>query len=147
MKKNVIISIKGQQFYDGDTEGEEPIELITDGRYYKKDGRYYISYRESQLTGLGATVTTLRVEPGCVTLLRAGDCPTHLVFETGRRHVSLYEMAEGALTVALTTRSIHSTLSDEGGMLEVDYSIDMDGTCTGANLFQVQVRDAARPVQ
>ena len=48
MKKDVIISIRGLQESQG--EAADPITLVTSGRYYRKNGLYYISYDETELT-------------------------------------------------------------------------------------------------
>ena len=55
MKKDVIITIRGLQTFE-DT-GEDNVELVTNGRFYNKGGCYYVSYKESELTGLGNTTT------------------------------------------------------------------------------------------
>ena len=48
MKKDVIITIASKQNF----EGCEPdhINLITAGRLYRRNGKYFISYEESELT-------------------------------------------------------------------------------------------------
>lgn len=90
MENNVIISIKGKQSYE-DME-DETIELVTEGRL-DPDGTegYTLSYQESELTGLEGTLTTLQIEPERITLLRIGEVNSQMVFEQGRRHLSLYD--------------------------------------------------------
>ena len=44
MTKEVLIKISGLQFA-GDTENE-PVEIITSGDYYKRNGKHYILYDE-----------------------------------------------------------------------------------------------------
>ena len=44
MTKDVLISISGLQFAEG--ENSEPVEVITSGSYYKKNGKHYILYDE-----------------------------------------------------------------------------------------------------
>ena len=51
MKKDVIISIKGTEsvIEDNDTDN---IELVTEGKYYKKGNKHYLSYFDSEeMTG------------------------------------------------------------------------------------------------
>ena len=59
MKKDVIISLVGTQENDGE---KDKIELITEGSMYKKGDSYYITYKESQLTGMEGTTTTVKVQ-------------------------------------------------------------------------------------
>ena len=44
MTKDVLLSISGLQFAARDEEDVEPIEVITAGDYYKKNGKHYILY-------------------------------------------------------------------------------------------------------
>ena len=68
MKKDVIISIRGLQESQG--ESEDPITLVTAGRFYRKNGLYYITYDETELTGLEGTRTTVKVGPDTVKVIR-----------------------------------------------------------------------------
>ena len=45
MTKDVIVTISGLQFAQ-ETE-TEPVEIVTAGSYYKKNGKHYIIYDES----------------------------------------------------------------------------------------------------
>ncbi len=70
MRKDVIIQINGcPKYEDGN---EESIELTTAGRLYRKNGNYYIIYKESELTGMEGVTTTLKVEDKRITLMRNG---------------------------------------------------------------------------
>ena len=68
MEKDVIISIKGTQKYDGGEPGA--VELVTAGRLAQDEAGYTLSYQESELTGLEGTMTTIQVEGEQVTLMR-----------------------------------------------------------------------------
>ena len=46
MTKDVLLSISGLQFTTRDDEEVEPVEVITAGDYYKKNGKHYIMYDE-----------------------------------------------------------------------------------------------------
>ena len=59
MNKEVLISFKGTQ---NNGEERDKIELYTEGKFYKKGDHYYISYAESELTGMEGTTTTLKVD-------------------------------------------------------------------------------------
>ena len=139
MTDNVIISIKGKQLYA--ESGPEEMELVTSG-VLKRDGRggYTVSYQESELTGLEGTTTKLHVQGGRVTLLREGSINSQMVFEEGRRHLSMYETPYGALSVGVNTRRMRSTLGEAGGELEIDYAIEIDNLLAGHNLFRMNVK-------
>ena len=94
MTDNVIISIKGKQLYSESVPDE--MELVTSGTL-KCDGRggCTISYQETELTGLEGTVTKLHIKDGQVTLLREGSINSQMVFEEGRRHLSVLDVEPG----------------------------------------------------
>ena len=139
MKKDVIISIKGLQQSQGETQ--DPITLVTAGRYYRKNGSYYISYEETELTGLEGTRTTLRIKPNAVRLVRTGLYPSELVFEQGKRHMSLYSTPYGNMEIGVRARRLNSTLELTGGRLEIDYDIEINHMLAGQSLFRIDVRE------
>ena len=63
MKKDVIVSISGLQ--QADEQEPDKVELVTPGRFYLRDGNYYISYHESELTG-SASPAPGGIIPSCV---------------------------------------------------------------------------------
>ena len=103
MTDNVIISIKGTQV--SAEGGPDEMELVTAGVLNQEgEGRYTISYEESELTGLEGTTTVVRVDGPRVTLLREGSINSQMVFEEGQRHLSMYETPYGSLSVGILTR-------------------------------------------
>ena len=136
---NVIISIKGKQIYAESSPDE--MELVTSGTLKREGrGKYSISYQESELTGLEGTTTSLLIDGGKVTLLREGSINSQMVFEEGRRHLSMYETPYGALSIGVNTRRMRSTVNDKGGDLEIDYAIEIDNLLAGQNLFRMSVK-------
>ena len=145
MTDNVIISIKGKQLYA--ESGPDEMELVTSG-VLKRDSRggFLVSYQESELTGLEGTTTKLHVHGGRVTLLREGGVNSQMVFEEGRRHLSMYETPYGEPSIGVNTKRMRSTLGEAGGDLEIDYAIEIDNLLAGHNLFRMNVKkDPARP--
>ena len=139
MTDNVIISIKGKQLYAESSPDE--VELVTAGTLRREGrGRYTISYQESELTGLEGTTTRLLIDGGRVTLLREGSINSQMVFEEGRRHLSMYETPYGALSVGVNTRRMRNTVDEGGGDLEIDYAIEIDNLIAGHNLFRMNVK-------
>lgn len=139
MEKNVIISIKGvQRLEDADPD---TMELVTEGRLEQDGNSYTLSYQESELTGLEGTLTTFQIERDRVTLLRVGEVNSQMVFEEGRRHLSMYDTPYGALSVGINTRKMRAELDARGGSIEIDYAIEIDHALAGQNLFRIHVRE------
>ena len=140
MKKDVIISIRGLQESQG--ESEDPITLVTAGRFYRKNGLYYISYDETELTGLEGTRTTVKVGPDTVKVIRTGLYPSELQFELGKRHMSLYHTEFGDLSIVVSTNHIRNTLTDDGGDLDVKYTVEVANTPVGVNHLTLNIKNA-----
>lgn len=138
MEKEVVISIKGVQKYEG--TAPDTMELVTKGRLSREGESYTLSYQESELTGLEGTTTRVHIDGGRVTLLREGNTNSQMVFEEGRRHLSMYETPYGALSIGVNTRRMRSTVDEAGGDLEIDYAIEIDNLVAGQNLFRMNVK-------
>ncbi len=140
MKKDVIISIQGLQ--ENEYEQQDPITLVTGGRLYRKNGTYYVSYEESALTGLEGTRTTLRISPDTVRVIRTGPYPSELVFQQGKRHLSLYHTDYGDLSVVISTQKIKNTLTDDGGIVDVKYAVEIGNNAVGVNHLCLDIKNA-----
>ena len=139
IENNVIISIRGCQ--TGEDAETETVELVTEGVLQQDaESSFTLSYQESEVTGMEGTLTTFQVEKDCITLLRVGEFNSQMVFQEGRRHLSMYETPYGALSLGVNTRRMRSTLNEKGGSIEIDYSIEIDHRLAGANLFNIDVR-------
>ncbi len=144
MKKEVLVAISStQKFEDVPTEH---IDLVTCATLYRRQGKYYISYDESELTGLDGTRTTIKMDGKNVSMIRTGTYPSHMLFIEGQRQVGLYQTGYGAMTVSTRASRVHNTVDENGGELSIDYSIEVDNAMTGTHHFEilVTVKDAAK---
>lgn len=140
MSKNVIINVKGiQTNTDNDAN---TLELITEGKYYQKGSNYYITYKESEVTGMVGTTTTLKVGEGVVTLMRFGKVNSQFVFQKGQKHISSYETEYGNFTIGVYANNVDIDINDAGGEIRVGYQIEIDNQSTGRNDFYMHIREA-----
>lgn len=137
LKKDVIITIASQQ----DFEGCEPdhIDLITTGRLYRRSGKYFVSYDESELTGMQGTRTTLKLEDDQITMTRTGTHPTQMLFAEHKRHVGLYQTEVGSLTISTHTSHLVNNIDENGGSLSIDYTVEIDSNLAGTHRFEMAV--------
>ncbi len=138
MEKLVVISIKGIQEFDK-TE-PDVTELVTQG-WLSQEGPYYVlSYQESEVTGMEGTQTTFHITPEQVTLMREGGFNSQMVFEEGRRHLSMYNTPFGSMAIGVHTRHLLADMGEDGGNMEIDYAIEIDHSIAGRNVFQINVK-------
>lgn len=145
MTKDVMISIRGLQEYD--QQDSDHIELVTAGTLTTTKDGYHLTYEESALTGMEGTVTNFEISPRQVILTRTGAICSEMVFELGRRHLSLYTTPYGTLEVGVAAHSVHSTIGETGGELEINYAIDIDHALAGENTFHIQVKETKNAIK
>ena len=141
-KKDVIITIASHQKFDGCEP--DRIDLITTGRLYRRSGKFFISYDETELTGMKGTRTTLKLEDGQVTMSRTGTHPAQMLFAQNQRHVGLYQTEIGTMTISTRTNSIVNTISEDGGVLEIAYTVELDSGIAGRHQFKMEVSPSAK---
>ena len=138
MKTPVVLSIRGRQSYlDQDPE---VIELVTEGVLESHDGGWDLSYEESDLTGLQGVTTTFRIEPGKIVLSRTGKLNSQMVFQKGVTHDSLYQMEFGALMLTVRGKRVWYDLTEEGGIVDLLYAIEIEQTTAGEIDYHLEIR-------
>ncbi len=137
MDDNVRISIKTYQDIDGDAE--EPIELQTTGKFGVINDKYYIVYKESEMTGFADTTTTIKIWDESVTVTRKGKYNMKIDYIKGEHKLCLYPTPYGEIGASVKTFDVDYSFGDANGWLKVDYTIDADNENFCRNSLNVRV--------
>ncbi len=138
MDKNIILTIKGSH---RNMDGEDrSIELVTQGRLFKKNDAYYIEYEESELSGMQGTKTQISIKDGTVMMERFGKYPSQLLFEKGKMYINSYETPYGSIQIEVYPTRVHHELDDNGGKLDLEYQLGIDGRFVSSNELQLYYR-------
>ena len=138
MKKNVLLTIRGQQTYA--EQEPEAVELVTEGTLEQTDNGWKLTYEESDLTGLRGVTTTFQVEPGVITLRRKGPLNSEMVFQEGRFHESLYQMEFGALMITVCASKVCYDIGDNGGTIDLIYAIEIEQSAAGYIEYHLDIQ-------
>lgn len=138
MTKKVLLSIRGQQSYMD--QEPEVIELVTEGLLTSKNGGWELEYEETELTGLLGVTTTFLIQPDEITLKRTGKLNSQMVFREGLRHDSLYQMEFGALLLTVCATRMHWELTEDGGVIDLVYNIEIEQTAAGEIDYHLDIR-------
>ena len=140
MIKDVIIDIKTEQTVDGNTD---TIQFTTDGRFGKKDGSFFISYDESRLLEVdGEVKTTVFIKPdNSVVMQRNGAYNSRMVIEKGVRSNCFYSTPMGQLSLGIFGEKVMSSLTENGGNLVMNYTIDTDLKLLSRNRVNITVKE------
>lgn len=124
MTKEIILTISGLHETDG--ESDAPVEIITPGQYYLKNGKHYILFDEV-MEGLEGTIkSTLKISEKQVELLRNGAATTRMVFEKDVEHNMIYQTPMGPLAISVYTEDIISEIKEDEMNLGISYSLKAD---------------------
>ena len=122
MNKEVIINISGLQL---DAGTEEPIELMTTGDYYLKNGKHYVIYDE--LTDDSQVVKNrLKISPKVVEVTKKGASSSHMVFERGKETLTYYDTPFGSLLLGINTSKIDLEEKEDSMALHIDYGLSIN---------------------
>lgn len=138
MKRDIVLSIRGRQTYLG--QAPDVIELVTEGTMEYANGGWDLRYEESDLTGLAGVTTTFRIESGKITLTRTGKLSSQMIFEEGKVHESLYQVEFGALMISVCATQVKWDLSEQGGVIDLVYSIEIEQSAAGTIDYHLQIR-------
>ena len=109
----------------------------------EKDGSFRISYQDAENTGSKGSLTTFCLSPtGMLILLRRGDGRTCMAFEKGHRHLCDYGAAAGLPSLVLHTHSLDASLTESGGKITVDYSVEIRGIKSEHNRLAIEITPA-----
>ena len=141
MDENYILSVTGKQTVDGQSD---KIELQTPAAYMIKNGTRYITYKEYDASCPDRVFrTTVKVDQdGIVTIMKGGTEKHHLILEKGVRHKCEYVTSFGSLSLGIYTESVRNNLNDNGGELEVCYSIDIGAELASTNELHLKIKEA-----
>ncbi len=141
MEENYILSVTGRQTVE---DHSDKIELKTMASYIVRNGSRYITYREydTQFPGKRYRTTVKIDSDGCVTVWKGGAERHNLILEKGVRHKCEYVTSFGIITLGVYTESIRDELDEEGGELEVHYSIDIQSELASKNELLLKIKEA-----
>lgn len=137
MKKDVMITIKGTQTVSGESD---QMELTTVGEMYDKNGSIYLKYKESQSTGYEGCTTVVKVDgSNKVSMTRFGGTRSVLTMEKGVRHLCHYGTEHGDFMIGVFTQSVENNLTDNGGDITFEYSLDINTSLASENKVEINV--------
>lgn len=135
--KKVYVSIVGESHIDGDGD---KTELVTEGEYTARNGKYLLRYREQLSDADDECTTVIKIDRETVVMSRTGNINTQMIFEKGKRHVSHYETPLGSFTIGVSTDVLGIDVGDSGGEVEIRYILDINNSAQVENYLKLNIR-------
>lgn len=143
--KNITLKISGYHIYDNDSE-ENQLELVTEGKLYTRGTTIYLTYDESEFSGMVGCKTRLQLDEYGVRMTRRGSAvgiDTEIHFEKGHRYKGYYDTAYGPVEMEVLTNDLRNTVTKEGsGEVDIDYNISLKGLSEGRSRLNIEVKEA-----
>lgn len=142
-----IPSLEDEDFAEGimsEITDCDTMELRTEGTLRINGGKAEITYEESEITGMEGSVTKISFDtanPSLISMIRDGTVTTAMVFETGMRHICVYETPIMPFELCVDTISVKNELLTLG-TLSLDYMLEIKGGDAGRTSFRMQIKDA-----
>ena len=136
IEENAIITITSTQ---ASNDGKETVEFTTDGTYYQKGDKFYIFYNESEEMEMANCSVMIIVEKEKVTMRRKGDFELKLNYVAGESENVVYYMPFGEMNMTQTTHSVSTILEDDGGVINIDYTLIIGGG-EQRNVIEIKVK-------
>ena len=119
MTKDVLITICGIQKRDGETD--EPIETVTPGEYYFRNGKHYILYEEVQEGIAEVTKCMIKIGDDSVDLSKKGASGVHMIFQRDKKTRTSYQTPYGSLMLGFDSKMIRVLESEDMIHLNLEY--------------------------
>ena len=122
MTKDVLITVSGVQ-KDID---DEPIELVTVGTYYLKNGKHYVLHDEQPEDNGPVTKNIVKFYENHFEMTKKGGNHSFLVFDKGEHTSMVYHTPAGPMQISVMTKELSMEETEEELRVYVKYSLDIN---------------------
>lgn len=127
MKKEINIVLETESIpKDGSSR---LVSLDVKGTLYKKGDLVCILYKENP-EEFGDTLTTLKINPQRLDIVRTGDISSRLTFNKSRTFEGVYTTPYGNLPVKTEVSDMESYIGENEGSVSMHYTLDFSGEIT-----------------
>lgn len=139
MTKDVFVSVTGLQVM-GDTDGYDPIEMVTVGEYYFRNGKHFIKFDEVFEGFSGTTENLIKASSESIEVRKKGTANVHMIFNPQKKNVTFYQTPFGSIRMGISATRIHCRESEEEIDIQVDYSLELNEEAIADCYISVNVR-------
>ncbi|MBR6939280.1 MAG: DUF1934 domain-containing protein [Clostridia bacterium] len=136
--KEAYITVRDRHFLSPYSKDDEFGELKTGCQIGVDGNSIVIKYKES-VDEVNDCQTCLMIKQGVVSMVRVGRFHTNMIFENKKRHICCYETPFGSLMVGIYTNAMFIDFSENGGEVNLAYTIDVSGDLVSENELKILV--------
>lgn len=129
MTKDVLVSISGMQMAinDGESNDDEPIEVLSPGTYYYKNGKHYVFFEEVAEGQQGVTKTQIKWKDSeLLEVSKKGLSNVHMIFEKNKKNRCYYDTPFGRLNLGIFMTDMLVDEKENYIHIQAEYSLDVN---------------------
>lgn len=121
--RDVRIFTKSSQI---DMDGQKnDMEFFVEGKYTEKGETKYLTYKESEVSGMEGTTTTIRIDDDSLSIIRFGSITSKLEFRQGTVTSSVYTTPYGRFDIIIDTKFLEMDIQKaEKSTIKLRYTLD-----------------------
>lgn len=141
MEKDVLISIRGLQYLMDEESGEqEPVEVMTTGLYYKKNGHHFLIYDEATEGFDMMTHNMIKFTENALEVRKRGLIDVHMIFEEDKKNISFYHTPYGIINMGVAATKVRMKETPDQILLKAEYALDINDSYVGDCVIDIEVR-------
>ena len=143
MTKDVLVSISGLHMAAEGMEGneDEPIEVLSAGTYYFKNGKHYVLFEEVAEGISGVTKTQIKwQDTEFLEVSKKGLSNVHMIFEKNKKNVTYYYTPYGSLLIGIDAHKVQIEEQEDLIVVQVEYSLEVNCEHIANCNITVQIR-------
>ncbi len=141
MEKDVLISIRGLQYLMDEESGEqEPVEIMTAGSYYKKNGHHFLIYDEATEGFDMMTHNMIKFKENVLEVRKRGLIDVHMIFEEDKKNISFYHTPYGMINMGVAATKVRMKETPDQILLKAEYALDINDSYVGDCVIDIEVR-------
>lgn len=114
MNKGKTVSLYTKTIQTEKSGEKSEIEFFAEGSYIEKNGIIFITYKETELSGMEGTTTTLKIADKSLSVIRFGSHDSKLEFKQGEQTLTNYHTPYGNIEIIIDTHILDMNLQPEG---------------------------------
>lgn len=137
MSKSVLLKIKSDIVQN---DKRDQIEFSSDGTYYEKNNKKYLSYDETELTGMEGSRVVLIIDKEQLEMHRFGTTKAKMIFKLGKKTKTNYKTPYGLFEMEVFTNQLVVNLKE--GRIKIDYDLSIKGLSEGHNQLIINIKQS-----
>lgn len=144
MTNNVLITIRGTQVIDGESE---TIETVQPGTYRSLPDMEVILYEEIASNEDGHINTTkniMKIQDSQITVVKKGATQTEMHFEKGSTYHGFYKTPYGVFDMVIHTSTLNIVQTEKRMDLTIQYALELNGMAVSDCTMDIRIEPEIR---